>query len=267
MESEPRDPSPESHRTLSRIKAAYKRRRTEGLVRSWEALGGWIVFALMVTAFIGWSYFNGRIMTRIAQQDSHPAERLEMAKEILGAKGLPPGYYPGKVFVMALSPFLFGEEITLTDRPPNVEGGIQPFQSAGFVYAHFPDEKAFQLKLMRDLVRTEMGLKFQGWSQEVGLEGREHITKGEMTIDDRRIEYVSQRGIVIHRDGHYPSIYCVMAIHCPDERTRGALWFGPDISGKGKTVSEATFVTGPANPESIRSFMTYFDLCEARTSE
>lgn len=220
-------------------------------------LWAWLALSLLVAALMVMAVANLRLMWRVKQAQADPAARLEYALDILGARGLPPGYYAGDVFILSLKPFMYGETLELTDRPPGKGPG---FHARGFIYHHFSDENALQNQQMRDLMRTRNGVRFDGWLKTVRVEGRELIRSGRIDGAGGDVEYVTQRGILVHPDGDVPSIVTVMAIHCADMRTRTALWFGPDPA-PATPIDAADWSATPADEGAMQALLGYFKLC------
>lgn len=235
--------------------------RAGGLGERWV----WGVVALLVAAVVGLAAYNAPLLRRGATQVTDPALRLQTALQILGARGMPPGLSPGDAFLMSIRPFYWGEELLLTDQPPAPDGSARVPASRGLVYAHFPDQGAAQRQLMRNLSRSQQGVRLELWTWQLRIEGREIIRIGETAVKDMKVEYVAQRGIVVLPTAPVEGIVTVLALGCPDQRTRTAVWFGPDPDPT-RPVAEASFATTPADEEAIRLLLGYFDVCAARIS-
>lgn len=216
---------------------------------AWGCGGCLLVSGLVIVVLV----FAGiRTVKNIGEEMHDPVARDEKARDLLGTDTLPAGYYPVLTFSI---PFLF-DTVLLADTPP---GEHQQFSSEAqrvFVYVEM-------LRGDREWRRYVDGgdpsdvLREQG----VRLRGAEEIGRGELTVGDPPIEYVSQRGVIEIHDREFDGISTFLFIRCPgSKRMRIGVWTTPDPN-EGMAVSEADFSATSADPEQIRAFVSHFDFC------
>jgi hypothetical protein len=219
-----------------------------------------------------WLWREGR---RMQAEMRDPVARQDKVLEVLGTDRIPDGYYPTAAFSV---PFVM-EMAVLSDREPDEEGEVEGFDERGFIYVQ-----------MLGVGQNEQELRdfFEGRTDDYGvledngmnLDIDEILGRGvfDLAGEDARAMYVTQRGSLAVGGSRGSGLTGMALIDCPqDERRRVALWFGPDpaddsepaaaaepeapAAAEGDKGAEASLAGTPADPETLRAFLSNFRFC------
>lgn len=230
----------------------------------WVGIGCGAIVLVAAIAVAAITYFTVRTVKDIQAQLTDPGSREEKALSLLGAEGLPEGYYAMMSFSI---PFVF-DAVLLTDRAPGSDGEIQTFGERGFIYVKSlqgADDRQQLLDVfegdaeLQDVL-GEAGIRFQ--HSEVGIERDEEILSNVWERDDATIRYVASRGRVLIDEAWKPGLNTLVLAECPsgDTKVRLGIWFAPlpeeredgSIDYTGTLADEAV----------IRDFVGHFRPCD-----
>lgn len=216
---------------------------------AWGCGGCLLVTGLVVVVVI---FAGVRTIKNIESELNDPVAREQKAKDLLGADSFPDGYQPVITFSI---PFLF-DTVLLADRPLDDNDQLSHETERMFVYV--------------ELIRGDRNWRRYGEDgdpsrvlADQGIQARrsEEIGRGELSVGDQEIDYVSQRGSVTVHGHEYQGISTFLFIRCPgSKRMRAGVWSNPDPN-EGIPVTEADFSGTNADPEQIRAFVSHFDFC------
>jgi hypothetical protein len=225
------------------------------------ALVGLAVVAVGAAFFMGASFFKGYV-----EDMKDPATRTERVQEILGTERLPEGYYARMYFSIPWPANL--DMVLLSDGPEPEQGafdqdfeGLDSTAVGDHVFVFFavrgnPDkdlDEVFKGRRKSGEVQFDMGSSFHS---------REELSRGEIDFDSQKLAYVAHRGDFDTEDGQrIAGIYAQLRATCPDRsRTRLAVWFERLPEGASEEAPPDLPGT-PADEETLKDFMSHFNLC------
>jgi len=220
-------------------------------------IGCAVVAVLLVIGLVAAAFIASKKIKQFEADMKDPGVRIAKAKEVLGAKQIPAGYYA----TLSMSiPHLMDLAI-LSDRDlvPG-EKKQRAFDERGFIYVKVFGSEADQQSL-RDY--------FDGKTQDdealrrsnIHLDVHETIKRGSFEQDGHKVLYIAQRGKITFNKEPIDGITTMILIDCTsDQKRRMAFWFGPDPSPD-KAVAETDFTGTPADEAAIRTFLANFEFC------
>jgi hypothetical protein len=220
----------------------------------WVGVGCLALIVLIVGGFAIAGFMAYRMAKSVAADMTDPKARAAKVHKILGAETLPEGYHPA--FALSLGPLM--EMAMLTDRKPKEDGSVQGFDKHGFLYMRFP--KTADQDQLRDYMegkRDDPGLQ-----NNMHLRAHDTLKRGKLELNGEGLLYVAQRGEFQTDQVRQEGLQSVMLLDCPgDQKTRMAIWFGPDPA-PGKKLGPADLVGTPADPDAVKDFMSNFRPCQ-----
>jgi hypothetical protein len=222
----------------------------------WVWVGvGCLALIVLVVGGIFIAGFMAYRMGKSAMADmTDPKARAAKVHKILGATAMPEGYQPA--FALSLGPLM--EMAMLTDRPPKADGSPQGFDKHGFLYMRFP--KTGDRDELRDYLegkRDDPGLQ-----SNLRMRAHEALKRGKLQLNGETLLYVAQRGEFQSDQVRQEGLQSVMLLDCPgDQKTRMAIWFGPDPA-PGKKLGPADLVGTPGDEDALKDFMSNFRPCQ-----
>lgn len=224
----------------------------------WVAVGcgGVVVLGMIAFAVVGWMAY--RTAKGVEEGFKDPVKREQRSKEVIAYQQLPPGYYP---FGAIKIPFLLDMAI-FSDR--ELGPGESPENNLG--------DKGFMFFNMRQMGGNKEDIrrylrgeqpKNQQWRTNVNYQPGEVIRFGTVEVKGSTVLYHASRGQVSFGSSasHGQGLVTMMMPDCPrDRRVRFGFWFTPDTT-EGKPVSEADFTGTSVDPEAIKQFLSYFEVC------
>lgn len=222
----------------------------------WIVVGCSIPVVLMIILFGGMVFFGYRVANQLK---GTPEQRGEQAKEVLGAKAIPEGYYPA----ISLSvPFLF-EMTMLSDRQIDFvkdKDKGPAFDEKGLIYVK--SIRGNNEKKLRDFIDGKADPSEMLGQGNVRLGRLEPIGRGEMEGAGGVLHWASNRGNLTAHGKNIDGLVDLIYVECKgDSKFRLAVWFGPDPH-KGQDLATANYSGTPADESEIRGFMSQFSLCD-----
>lgn len=245
---------------------------------------------LAVVGVVGFFWWVGNQVKEFGESMEDPVQRLERAREVVGADELPPGYTSGfgmemPFGVMAIA-MIGDQEIAADDRSGVNIDEDDLFDRRGFIYFMM---KGFAQEQESENPAEEM---MRDYRQD------EELSRGTVEAAGGTVEYVLSRGTISREGAPEESYLANLTIDCgTDDAFRNAVWFTavpgsaqqddaplesdlPEAEGEVAEPIEATAESemvvaeepsadwGDADylladsEESLVEFLSYFDLCQ-----
>jgi hypothetical protein len=225
----------------------------------WVAIGCGGVVVLAIIAFLAFGWMAFRAAKDMEEGFKDPVKREQKSKEVIAYQQLPPGYYPAGAIKI---PFLL-EMAIFSDR--ELGAGETPDEhdlgDKGFMFFNMRQMGGNKEDLRRFLRGEEP--REQTWRTNVDYRPGEVIGMGSVEVKGSPVLYHASRGRVSFgaSASHGEGLVTMLMPDCPgDKRVRFGFWFTPDET-EGKPVAEADFKGTSADPEAIKDFLGYFEVC------
>lgn len=229
---------------------------------AWFGCGcvGLVVLAIggVIAAVVG----GGMFVRDYVEDLKDPVARGEQVRKILGTEELPAGFEPQMFFRV---PWLI-DMVVVSDGEP------AEFDERGNaeLEARHLGENAFVFFSMRDLggAREDMEALLSGKTENVhqdirvNFHSRETLGRGELDVPPQHLRWAAHRGEYRDRHEDREGIYSILLVDCPkkDDRVRFAFFWQQRETVEGEALDlEGT----PADEETLRSFISHFNLCGA----
>lgn len=216
----------------------------------WVLGGCLLIVVLGIAGVVGVYYWGRNKITTMVEEQTKPEVRERKAKEMLGATELPPGYHAGVNISMGLV-----KTARLSDKPITGDSAAT-YTERGFVYI---DSIRTETSKIDDFLNGKSGNVIE----EIGVRVRadESLGDGTMEVNGQKLRYALRRGEFTESNEAVPGLMTIVAIGCPDNRDRWAVWFQrvppststPDIPRAGSVADE----------NAIREFFGHFHVCGA----
>jgi hypothetical protein len=215
-----------------------------------------------VLALVAFFLFAGSQVEQFQTDMASDASRTAQAEKLLGAQGLPPGYFS----VLVLSVPMVADTVVLStyraDVPANLQKGeVRMFQYLAPKTSSSQDVESFAAYLEgRSQDSTVLA------RSKIQLKTREVVSRGVLEYPGRKLRYLTQRGELISSEHERPGpvLSALVLFDCPGTSTlRMGLWTAPDPAPQ--TPLRKLDTTGtPVDVNALSEFMSHLNPCLAK---
>lgn len=188
----------------------------------------------------------------MVQGVTDPAKREENAKKMLGA--IPPGYYPA----MSMSVFGLVDTAILTDVPMPTDGGLA---MGDHVFTYLRVMANDQNQQTKDFFTKGEGDLDHLRANNISVDPRDIIKRGNLTVDGRRLYYVAARGhFGVGNQNPEKGLNATVLFDCPGEQLHLGVWSMRDPNPE-KPASELDLTGSVVDEAEMSKFFAPMNPC------